>query len=323
MHMPDPTFLSRLSSGRLSGLRSHVKAGLVVAVLVAVGTLFVPDYYKSQASILPVDTSGGGSLGGLASIGAAFGVSLGGGQGDANFPDILDSRWLKERLLQTEFHFHTRFGRFGSDQARQETLYAFLEAPNMDKAVAKLGKIYAVNRDLKTNIIDINVETRSPELSQQVAQKATGLLEEYVQHMSRTRSGERAAFAEERLVEARHEMDQAEESLRKFLDINRNYQSSNDPSIRLHGDSLERELKLRQDLVTTLATNREQALLDAKNDVPVLNILDSGNLPLEKSWPSRTLLVLMAFLVTVGGLWGWENRAWIRANILDGTGGAG
>ncbi len=300
-----------------ASLKRPAKLALAVGVLTAVVSLFMPNYYKSDARLLPVDAKGSGGLGNLSAAAAAFGVAIPGGEGsDANFVDILQSRWIKENLLKTPFRFHARGWRFGADTLRQETLYTYLNPANMDRAVKALDTILSANRDLKSKVITLSAETTSPELSQAIVQRATELLNQFVLEKSRTRGSEKADFAQQRLSDARQKMDQAEATFRAFLESNRNYQTSGDPAVRLKGARLEAELNLRRQLVTTLAINREQALLDAKNDIPILNILDAGNLPIDKSKPHRSTIVLLVVLLSGLGAWGWENREWIRERLL-------
>ena len=111
-------------------------------------------------------------------------------------------------------------------------------------------------------------------------------------------------------------MDVAEDAYRRFLEGNRNYLNSADPSVRLKGLRLETELRLRQQLVTTLALNREQALLEEKNDIPILNVLDPANLPIEKSKPARSVIVLLVTLLVGFGTWVWQHREWISERLL-------
>jgi len=306
-----------------ASLKKPLQWALAAGLLAAVITLFMPNYYRSEARLLPVESKGlGGNLGGLASAAAAFGVSVPGGEGnDANFVDILNSRWLREQLLQTEFQYRARFWRFGTEHSQTATLMEHLESKNLDRGLQELGKVLSVSRDLKTKVIFIGAETTSPELSQLIVRRAGKLLEVFLQEKGRTRGGAKAAFAVARLAEARREMDEAEEAFRRFLEGNRNYQVSADPAVRLKGTRLEGELRLRQQLVTTLALNREQALLEEKNDIPILNVLDSGNLPIEKNRPSRSQLVLaLAFLAGLAG-WGIENRRWIKDRLSERPGG--
>lgn len=292
--------------------------GFALACVTAVVTLFMPNYYRSEARILPVDTKSMSGLGNLSATAAAFGVSVPGQDGgDGNYVDILNSRWLRENLLKTEFQFHQRTSRFGEETAIKATLYDYLEAKNMDQAVKLLGTMVSASRDLKSKVLTLSAETMSPELSQQLVQKATNILESFVREKGRTRGGAKAAFAEARLKEARTEMTQAEDEFRRFLDGNRNYQMSTDASVRIRGTRLEAELKLRQQLVMTLAMNREQALMEEKNDMPILNVLDAGHLPSDKSRPRRSMIVLVMFLLGMTSSWAWSNRNWIRERLLD------
>lgn len=301
------------------GLKRPLQIGFAAAVVTAVITLFLPNHYKSEARVLPIEAKGmGGGLGNLAAAAAAFGVSVPGGDGsDANFVDILNSRSLREKLLETEFTFKERAWRFGDEQPQKETLLRYLMAANHDRGVGALRGILLVSRDLKSRVITLTAETKSPELSQQVVRRALELLEVFIQEKGRTRGGAKAAFAERRLEEARMDMAQVESDFRRFLDGNRNYLLSADPSVRLRGMRLEAELKLRQQLVTTLALSREQALMEEKNDIPILNVLDPGNLPIDKSKPVRSRLVFLAFFLVSAGAWAWFNREWVRERLPE------
>lgn len=316
--MPDIPLIPVVRA-RLAPFRRALKWGLVSGLLMAAYSLRMPNFYKSEARILPVESKApGGGMGNLAAAAAAFGVGLPGQEGaDANFVDVLNSRWLKENLLQTPFHFHIRTWRFGKDAYREATLYQYLDQRNMDQAVARVSKVLSASRDPKSKILLITAETESPELSQQIVRRACELLEQFVQQRNRTKGGDKAAFVVARLEEARKDLDQMEGAFRRFLDANRNYQVSGDPGVRLQGARLEMELKLRQQLVSTLSMNREQALLEEKNDMPILNVLDQGNLPIDKSRPARASLVLMAMIAVGVVVLAFEHRGWIRSVLFD------
>lgn len=303
---------------QLGGLKTSIKWGVLAAIAVACFSIFLPNYYLSEARILPVENKNSGGLGQLAAAAAAIGVGIPGqDSGDANFVDILTSRSIKEDLLNTEFQFHSRSWRFGAEQSQQQTLFRFLKCKNMDEAVRKLGKVISAKRDLKSKILTVSAETISPELSQEIVQKATDGLEKFVMGKGRTKGSQKARFAEERLKDARVEVTKAEGLFREFLELNRNYQASTDPTVRLRGLELEAEYKLRQQLVMTQSITLEQALLEEKNDIPVVNILDRANLPIEKSSPKRSILMLLAFFVVTSGAWAWRYRCWIWAHMKD------
>jgi len=292
-------------------LRRPLQVGLAAGMLTALFSLSLPNQYRSEARILPADSRAGGGM--AAAAAAAVGVTIPGqDSADSAYADILNSRSLREALLNTRFSFKVRTWFFGAEQQRDQTLYQYLNKKNMDRAVLSLKERITVTRDLKTKLLTIAVETESPQLSQQVAQRLVRLLDEFVVTKSQTRGGLKASFSEKRLREAREEMAQAEEAFRFFLDGNRNFMVSPDPSVRLRGLRLENELKLRTQLVTTLAITREQALLEEKNDLPILNILDAGNLPQDKLGPKRSSWVLAAFMAFGAYVWAAQNRALLR-----------
>jgi uncharacterized protein involved in exopolysaccharide biosynthesis len=299
-----------------ASLKKPVQWALAAGLVTAIITLFMPNYYRSEAKLLPVNSASAGGMGGLAAAAAAFGVGVGGAGGtDANFTDILNSRWLSEQLLdpKAEFHYHIRSWRFGAEHLVAGSLYDYLRVENMDRAVQTLNAILNATKDLKSNVITISAETKSPDLSQAIVHRATDLLNQFVMQNSRTLGTEKAAFAEARLADARREMDQSEAALRGFLESNRNYQISADPAVRLYGARLEADLNLRRQLVNTIALNREQALMEAKNDIPILNVLDSANLPLDKSNPHRSFMVIVSTIIAFILVLGFDNRDRIRA----------
>lgn len=298
-------------------LRFPLKTGLVAGVLTVAVTLTLPNEYKSEARILPADQRGS-AMGSAAAAAAAatVGVSIPGQESpDAAFVDILNSRSLREVLLLTQFTYNIRTWYFGIEQTRQGNLFEYFQKKNMDLAVKALREKISVNRDLKTKLITITAETESPQLSQQVTKKMVRLLDDFVINKSQTRGGAKAQFSLKRLAEARQEMAEAEGDFLTFLDGNRNFLLSPDPSIRLKGIRLDNELKLRVQILTTLAIAREQALLEEKNDMPILNVLDEGNLPIEKSRPNRASLVVVITLLSTVGCWVLLNWAWISSRF--------
>jgi len=298
--------------------RTPLRVGLVVGVLAALVMICLPNQYKSEARVLAAD-SRSSSGGAAAMAAAAVGVSIPGQESaDAAYVDILNSRSLRESLLKTRFTFKVRTWFLGAEQSRQQTLYEFLDKKNLDRAVKALKTRIAITRDPKSKLLTLSVETESPQLSQQVVQRLVAMLDEFVVAKARTRGGTKAAFAEKRLAEARIELAQAEEAFRSFLDGNRNYLQSPDPSVRLKGQRLDSELKLRTQLLTTLAIGREQALLEEKNDMPILNVLDAGNLPIDKSAPARGTVVLSVLILATALTWFLQNRRQVLAKLVRG-----
>lgn len=289
-------------------------ASLLTACIVAPMTLLLQDQFKSEAQILPADVRSGAGTAAIAA--ASVGISLPGQDSpDAAYVDILNSRPLRESLLKKRYKFHVRTWRFGALMARESSLYDYLGKKNMDLAIRALKERITILRDVKTKLLTLAVETESPELSQGVVRSLASLLEDFVVSKSQTRGSTKASFAGKRLGEARVEMVQAEAAFLAFLNSNRNYVTSPDPAVRVQGMRLENELKLRTQIVATLAITREQALLEEKNDMPILNVLDGGNLPIEKNGPVRSQIVLMSAIIVFLIVMGYQNRRWLLSRL--------
>lgn len=296
-------------------LQIPLRNGLIAAFSVAALSLVLRDSYKSTAQILPADANASSmNAASAAAAASAMGISIPGGREtpDASFPDILNSRWMRKQVLGETYVFHTRFGLLGPRREHRETLYAYLKAKNMDRAVAKLKTMYSVSRDIKTKLITLTVETPSAELSQQVVQSMLRNLDDFSQNKSRTRGGYKAEYTAERLKEANAAYEDSTREFERWLSDHRNYQTSNDPLVRIRGAQLEAAMKLRQQVVVTLMLNHEQALLEQKNDIPILNVLDPGDVPAEHSSPSRSLLVILALILGAGGTWAVQTKVWRR-----------
>ncbi len=283
--------------GILPGATRALKVGLVFAIVAVAIWYVMPREFRSEARILPADARGGGGLGQFAGAAAAVGISIPGQESpDAAFVDILTSRWLRSALLSHSYQFRAGWNPWKREIVRR-SLLQHLGARNEDAGLSRLRNHMEVNRDFRTKLITISVTTDSPELSQGVAQEAVRLLEVFVMERTQSRGGNKARFVEQRLADARAAMQHAEKEFEAFLSVNRNYQISTDPAVRLGGARLETELKLRQQLVTSLSLSKEQSLLEEKNDMPILNVLDAANLPIESSSAGKKIYAFAGFLL--------------------------
>lgn len=302
--------------------RAVLRNALFASLAMAVASIFIPNQFRSESRVLP-DLSRGNSLAsGLANAAAMLGVGGSHEDPSGSYVDILESRWLMDQLLETPYSFQMKPWRFAREKSYHQTLRDYYGEGNLDRAVIALEHHYAVSRDPKTSLVTVTVESRSPQLSQSVAQRAVALLGDFLSAQGRTRGSEKAIEAGERLAEAKSDYLSSEAEFKAFLDTNRNYGTSSDPGIRLKGERLQLDLALKQQVVSSVTLMREQALIQAKDDAPILNVLDKGTLPEEKSWPHRSVLCLFAFLSGAILTWAWQRRG-SKIQELTGPGGAG
>jgi uncharacterized protein involved in exopolysaccharide biosynthesis len=291
--------------------------GAVGAVVMVLVSFCLSNVYTSEAVLLPGEGKSQSSLGSLSVAAAALGLGSPVASENAAHVEILHSRWLAEALLTETFDYTRRPRPFKLFPATAHgTLQAYYGKGNLDSAVRALRVDFKASRDLKDNVIHLSMDSASPDLSQQVVQSAVHHLEYFIKNKAQTRGGAKAAYSRDRLREAEGEYDKANQELQDFMTGNLTYQVSGNPAVRLRGARLEAQLALRRQVVATLTLAAEQAVLEQKDDTPVLTILDPGNLPLEKSRPSRSFLIILGALLGALGAAGWNQRDWIRGQIV-------
>jgi uncharacterized protein involved in exopolysaccharide biosynthesis len=273
-----------------------IVSGTVVVTLAI--CLIIKNQYTSTASILPTGTSGiasglkdlaAGSLGDLG-LGASNEASE---NSSALFPNVLESRLISEKILNRPCSFDH------DSKPMTLTLYDYIDQPNLDKAIKSLDKLVEITTDKRTGVISLSVTTIYPEFSAEIVHAYLEELDDYNIHSRQSAASENEKFTTKRLLEIKSELGVAEDSLRSFKQSNMNYMVSSDPGLQLELSRLQREVDLEAALYLTLSQQNEMAKVDAVKDIPVVQVLDRGAVPLEKSSPHRSLYLLGAFIGSI------------------------
>ena len=299
----------------LALLRGPLLAGIAAGLAGAGLAVAFPDQYRSEVTILPPTGNSGGPLAALAATASILGAaSLGSVEDDAIVVDVVESRWMAEQLLDADYAFQYRSWMLAQPQAVQSTLGRFLDpgglgtAEERDRANRTVREWVDAKRDLKSGVIRIWAETPSRELSQALATRATSLADQALRSRQKSQSGFKAAFARERVLQARREEDQARKNVEAFARNHVNFSQSADPQIRLQGEALVAEQALRRQVLTGLMLGYEQADLEAQDTTPMLNLLAPASVPLRKSGPERARWTILACIFGALGWITWERR---------------
>ena len=303
---PAPDELSLLDLATPLVRRWRLVFGLpALAAMLALGTALAwPARYTAAASFTPEQPGGGGGLasalgalgglGGLAGLGILSG-SLGGGPSSEFFAGVLQSRELLEATLASPFQPEGE----SRPVPLQELLRPRGSTPERRRgnALRKLEKQIAVTVDRKTGIVTVAVTQRDPKLAADVANRMTSLLNTFNLERRQTSSREQRRFTEGRLRVARSELADAEQREARFLVANRRFQGS--PLLAAEASRLEREVRMRQDVVSALVKAFEEARIAEVRDTPMITVIDNAAPPDRKSFPRPGLWTATAFLLTL------------------------
>jgi Chain length determinant protein len=293
--------------------------------------LILPVQFSSGAKVLPEIVQSGGSklFGGFSSIAGLAGLDIDNlGNSDAVrpnlYPDIVQSTPFVIHILNLPVvtkegekfeslgHFlnnggkSTRFGKmvnsffdlFSSKAEKKSNYSLFKEIqPNQTYQFTKQQELTIKNFqgrvlssiDKKTGVISINVKMPDPAIAGFVANQSLEYLKKYVVDYRLEKLKIYEKFLSEKTFEAKRRYETSRYNLSNFRDRNKNL-------FLLVPKTQEDELKYEYDLAFGLylevSKKLEQTKIQSQNETPVLKILEPAKIPLTKSEPKRTVLVL-------------------------------
>ncbi len=272
-----------------------IGATLTAGIVTAVATLFIPNKYTSNATLLPSKSGGALSalkgITGMSMLDIAGGIGSGGESSSELFPTTLNSARLRNTILLKRFVFNS------DGQEHSLTMQEYLEEENLDKARKALAKIVGVSAEFKTGVVSLNVTTKYPELSALVGQAFIDELDSFNRTQRKTRATEYENFLRERLEVSETELESAENALEEFQTVNRDWALSNDPTLQKGLLIHKRDLEIKLKTFALLTQQYELAKSESRKDLPVVQALDTPSVPLVKSAPQRTLTVIFAMLI--------------------------
>lgn len=320
--MAERQLIGRVTKGLLIPMSFNgaaLRKAVLGCLILGFGIQVLPTKYTSVAQILPVEPKkGGASLGdriqGSAAALGFLGVEVGGAGQATSYVDILGSRWVLERILDTEVTYRkpSRLS-FLPPTTVRGTIRSYFHKSDPDSSVKALLSVYKVKMDFKSQTISLEATTRSPELSKQIVDAAASLLDEFIQKNARTKSKEKARMAEIQYGHSKEMLAKAEENFTRFAQANVGFAQSSNPFVRVTGTRLAGEMEMWRQINHQLLMMEQMALMDSQDDVPIINVLDSGNLPSKPSSPSRWLVFAGMIALWVGSSWVVPNWGTVRS----------
>jgi uncharacterized protein involved in exopolysaccharide biosynthesis len=267
--------------------RRHILVPTVVGMLIGLAfALTRRPTFTTDFSFIP-QASQDATRGALAGLAGQLGISLGGGGGPSQPPqfyaDVLESRGVLGGLT----------GDSVTDvDGRRVPLSSFLQIEASDSLERKELTILALRGIVNSSVaarttgaVTARVTTASPQASLEIARRLIEQMHAFSASMQRGRASYERRFAEARLDTARREQRDAEDSLQRFMQANREF--GNASRMRFEQERLESEVALQRDVVRTLAQELEEARLREVRDTPAITLIESPILPVLRDGMGR------------------------------------
>jgi uncharacterized protein involved in exopolysaccharide biosynthesis len=257
--------------------------------------------YASRSSFVPQPRESAGSR--ISALAAQFAL-IAGGPGTSEsvefYAQLLRSR---ELLTQAARSIYVLPPTGAATDSARGTLVDFWKPPGrepdtrMRTAVARLDRQVEISTSRDANTVTLVTRAESPALAVQINRRLLELVGEFNLQKRQSRAAAERRFASDRLQGAQAELEAAESTQRRFLEQNREYQSS--PQLRFEAARLERRVNLRQEVALALAQSYEQARIDEVRDTPVITVVDRPEFSIRRA---RSRLLDAIVWALVGGL---------------------
>ena len=284
------------------GKKTIIVISFVFAVIGVGAALRSPVVYSSSTTFITSssDSTSSSGLGGVASlVGINLGgVSAGNGIPAAMYPQIGESIDFKRALLKSFI-----------DENEQVKLDDFLIAlhgiektlntqnksksfvsESEDKLFNILSGIISISVNQKDGFITISANMPESEFAANTCINAREILQEIVINNKIKSAKQKLEYIEEQLSSKRVEFEQIQNKLSYFNDSNLNIVTS---SIINERDKLEADFQIINSVMVELSKQVEQRKLQVSEDTPVFSVIKEANMPVRRSSPKRTQMVLI------------------------------
>jgi uncharacterized protein involved in exopolysaccharide biosynthesis len=266
--------------------------GLISDITYSVNASFMPQGRQAQVS----------QLGGIA---AQFGINLpdvGGGESPQFYADLLHSTRLLGEAVDTRYKVDAAdvadAGQLEGDLIELYQIEGETRRLRREAAIERLRRDVTVSTHEQTGVVRFSVAAPYPDLARQLTHRLIELVQSFNVNQRQSRAKAERDFLESRVEEAQKSLFAVEDSLERFLDNNRSYQSS--PALRFDHDRLQRRVSLHQQVYTSLAQSLEQAKVQAVRNTPVVTVVEPPRTPPKPD--SRGLIVRGILGLFLGGM---------------------
>ena len=316
--------------------RFVIKTTILFAVVGVIMASTSPVKYTASSTFVPQLSEGQTSspLGGLASLAGINLSAIMGSQpqeiSPSLYPQIAESIPYRLALLDATVESNTSFRDYILTQSGGVAILPFLKKytiglpglllnkqtdnnENLDTSLFQiteqdkdlfefLAQVVSIQVDDQEGLVSISVELADRMVAAQLAQAATDLLQSNIIAFKSQSARNNLDFIESQFESKRQEFEQIQDSIAVFKDQNLNITSS---LYQNQLTRLESQFTVTSSVFQELAGQVEQAKIQVNKDTPIFTIIEPVSVPLKRSKPKRTMMVIVwTFL---GGLFsvGW------------------
>lgn len=301
--------------------RQMLLGALLGALLGGLYAFSKPNEYTSQVTLLPeIQAKAGGSLGSLGSLAGLAGIDVGSLSSAADvvrpelYPTVLQSapfalaigkqpvyskKFKRTEPLESfinasdESRWFSRLFASRTDSMATETapqIDALQLTKQQEELVKTITSRVLGTYDKKSGVLTISSTMQDPVVAAATTGHALTYLTNYVTSYRTEKARQEVEFLAKQVASARQRYQQAEYALSAYRDQNRSVFLN---TAKIEEQRIQAEFLLAQDLYNTLSKQSEMAKIKVQQDTPVFKLLEPAQIPLKKSGPKRTIIIII------------------------------
>jgi uncharacterized protein involved in exopolysaccharide biosynthesis len=150
----------------------------------------------------------------------------------------------------------------------------------------------------RSGIVTLSVWDHDPGVAAWLADQAVERIQHYLVVARSSRARAERLFVESRERAVRDSLDAAESELTSFLSSNRMTMQS--PVLQMREQQYRRNVDILLTLYTSVQRDVERARAEEVRDTPVMTVTSTPFPPIKKSWPKRSVIAAIAFMLAFG-----------------------
>ncbi|AKD53608.1 Wzz/FepE/Etk N-terminal domain-containing protein [Spirosoma radiotolerans] len=283
-----------------------------------------PDLYSAQVTVLPEIQAKVGGLGGLGSLAGLAGIDIANvpnGNTDAIrpdiYPDVLQSTPFALQLLQKPVYSQL-LGKeaslqiFIEEQSKQSWLGGLISSDDsnnkegvlpdpknrsralqitkkQEDLIKRVHNAVSATYDKKTGVITVAATFSDRVVAASVARLSLEYLTNYMISYRTGKARNQVHFLTRQVDDAKNRYQRAEYALSNYRDQNRSLYLN---TAKIEEQRLQADFILTQSVFNDLSKQLEQAKIKVSEESPVFKILEPARIPLKKSAPKRSLIIV-------------------------------
>ena len=283
------------------GRKQIIIISFIFVLIGIAAALLSPIVYSSSTTFINSQTESS-SNSGLSGVASLVGVNLGGVSSGADipstmYPQIGESVEFKRSLLKSYIDEDKQIkledflaNKNGIIKSSTESNNKLFISKYEDNLFNLIGEIISISVNQKDGFITILANMPNSEYAANTCINAREILQKIVIDNRIKSAKQKLEYSEKQLTSKRIEFEEVQNKLAYFNDSNLNLVTS---SVINERDKLEAEFQIINAVMIELSKQVEQRKLQVSEDMPVFSIIKEASMPVLRSSPKRTQMVLV------------------------------